>query len=104
MQDVKPQKFEMPRDPESLMALVNATRGALRELTGLDDPEEARLLLRKQVFESREREVEKKRQEAAEFEARRWRSEPVDSPPASEASESIRTLSGGLPTLGRRRR
>lgn len=35
----------MPRDPESLIALVNATRGALRELTGLDNPEEKRLLL-----------------------------------------------------------
>ncbi|WP_242591636.1 hypothetical protein [Streptomyces sp. GB4-14] len=101
---MKSQKFEMPRDPESLMALVNATRGALRELTGLDDPEEARILLREQVFESREREAEKKRQEAAEFAARGWRKEPVDSTPALEASESIRTLSGGLPTLGRRRR
>ncbi|MCZ9337112.1 hypothetical protein NGM37_04890, partial [Streptomyces sp. TRM76130] len=69
-----------------------------------DDPEEARILLREQVFDSKEREAEKKRQEAAELEARGWRREPVDSSPAPEASESIRALSGGLPTLGRRRR
>lgn len=87
----------LPQNAKYVLELLARCRGAVRELTGLDDAEEARVALRKQLDIRRHAEAEK--------DVSAWRSEPLaERPPSEEKSVSIRTVSGGLPTLGRRRR
>lgn len=96
---VKHRSIELPQNPHLVMQLLGRVRGAVRALTGIDDGEEARLALRKQVTAEREQ------RSADTGSTSGWRTTPAEgTPPAQESSQSIRTVSGGLPTLGRRSR
>lgn len=92
---VKSQTFEIPRDPELLMNLVSATRGrgALPELTGIDDPEQARIALRNQVQEKRDLEAREARAETERLGSRFRRNEP-STPPSPR--DNAATASGPL--------
>lgn len=92
---------ELPRDPEQLLRFVRSSRGALRDLTGMEDPEEARRFLQEYVSVLRDEELAAAKREQQSG----WRNAPLArSDRVGERSQSIRTVSGGLPTLGRRRR
>jgi hypothetical protein len=88
---------ELPQNPKYVLELLARCRGAVRHLTGMDDAEEARIALKKTV--------DVKRHAEPEQDTSSWRAEPLtERPPVDGKSNSIRTVSGGLPTLGRRRR
>lgn len=82
------------------MEFVSRARGALRQATGIEDPEEARLELRRQVLSRRERAAERRAKKATQ---RSPRSTAVQPKNASDSSVSVHTVPGGLPTLDRRR-
>ncbi|MFC5666747.1 hypothetical protein ACFP3U_27750 [Kitasatospora misakiensis] len=99
---VQPKRIPAPRDPVALGSLAARVRGALREAIGVEDPEAARRELNRFLEELKDaekaHEVEKQQTKPSG-----WRSEPSPTPvPVDAKSSSIRTVSGGLPTLGRR--
>lgn len=89
-----------PYEAPTLTTLYNRVSGALKERTGENGPISALRILKQIASDERER-------KAAESRARadsRWSKErSQELPPIEETGQSVRTVSGGLPGLGKRR-
>ncbi|WP_459647152.1 hypothetical protein [Kitasatospora sp. Ki12] len=95
VEGVNPTSVDLPTDSEPLAALLTRARTAARLMTGLDDPRAAEAELKRR---SRERRSRRKANEDLRR-AERRHSTPIVGDPSGH---SVRTVAGGLPTLGRR--
>lgn len=96
---VRARRVELPQSPEMILELLKRVRGAARAATGIADAEKARIELQRQVNAERDLEQSTPVPEPG------WRNAPSPVVPIfREPRKSIRTVSGGLPTLGRRSR
>jgi hypothetical protein len=88
-----------PEDPEALLALIGRATGAGKELTGLAKMGDVKDELHKRMKQARDGEQAAKRNRAEQ----QWSADNYSSPqPASASGQSIRTVSGGAPGLGKR--
>jgi hypothetical protein len=91
----------LPDDAERLLKVLAASKRAVRDRTGIDDDYEATKALR---LAANDEAAIKRAGDAARAEAH-WTKESAPTlPPLGESGRSIRTVSGGAPGLGKRRR
>ncbi len=99
LKGVAPTRIPLPSNPVFLDQLRARVDGAIRAVTGVSDIGSARKELKRLAHEL----LGKRRTARAAAQAEQWRDTPSTTEPVSpHHNASVRTLSGGLPGLGKR--